>query len=180
MIRYIALLRGVNIGGRNKVSMPDIKAALEKQGFQNVFTYINSGNIVFDSNEDATTVKITCETAIKDTFNLDIPVRIITTTELQETLSSVPDWWDNAPDTSHNAIFIIPPMTAKEVRRQLGKAKPEYEKVACHGDVIFWSASLANYSRASFAKIAANKTVNNYVTVRNANTTKRLLELSSI
>ena len=52
MTRYIALLRGINVGGKNIIKMADLKAAFERQGFGNVVTYINSGNILFDSKDD--------------------------------------------------------------------------------------------------------------------------------
>jgi uncharacterized protein (DUF1697 family) len=178
MTRYIALLRGVNIGGRNKISMQELKTAFENHGFQNVLTYINSGNILFDSVLSESDAKTTCETIVKATFGLDIPVRITTATELQDVLRCAPDWWDNAVDTVHNAIFVIPPMTAEEICKQVGEAKSEFEKVACCGSVILWSAARATFSKTRWSKLAGIKTANSAVTIRNANTTKRLLELA--
>ena len=56
-MRYILLLRGINVGGKNKVSMKDLTASLEDLGYQRVVTYINSGNVIFDTDDDLTTVK---------------------------------------------------------------------------------------------------------------------------
>ena len=56
-MRYILLLRGINVGGKNKVSMKDLTASLEDLGYQHVVTYINSGNVIFDTDDDLTTVK---------------------------------------------------------------------------------------------------------------------------
>lgn len=131
MTCYIALLRGINVGGNNKVSMPELKAAFEKQGFKNILTYINSGNVIFDSDLNVNDVKTACEKAIKAKFDLDIPTAIITASELQEALSNAPEWWGNDLQSKHNAIFVIPPVTADEVCKQIGEIKPEYESIVC-------------------------------------------------
>ena len=57
MSKYIALLRGINVGGNNMIKMADLKAAFERRGFQRVSTYINSGNVLFDSELDENAVK---------------------------------------------------------------------------------------------------------------------------
>ena len=56
-MRYILLLRGINVGGKNKVSMKNLTASLEDLGYQYVVTYINSGNVIFDTDDNLTTVK---------------------------------------------------------------------------------------------------------------------------
>ena len=177
MTRYIALLRGINVGGKNKISMPKLKTAFEKRGFQNVLTYINSGNVIFDSDWDEYAVKIACEDLIKTTFGLEILVGIITAAELHDSLSNAPEWWDADSESKHNAIFVIPPKTADEVCKQIGGIKPEYESVDFYGRVIFWSAPLATFSHTRWSKVAGNKAVYNAITIRNANTAKKLAEL---
>jgi uncharacterized protein (DUF1697 family) len=177
MTRYIALLRGVNVGGKNKIAMPELKLAFEKHGFKNVITYINSGNILFDSDLDEFAAKTTCEALIKGDFGLTIIVGIITADELHEALSKAPEWWDNDPESKHNALFVIPPMTAEEVWKQVDEVKPKYENVTYYGKVIFWSAPITTFSRTRWSKIAQNKAIYNTITIRNANTTKKLATL---
>ena len=177
MTRYIALLRGVNVGGNNKISMPELKSAFVKHGFVNVITYINSGNILFDSDLSETDVKITCEKLIKSSFGLNIIVCIIAADELRDALTHAPEWWGSDPEAKHNVLFVIPPMTAMEVCKLVGEVKPEYEKVDCYGKVIFWSAPLATFSHTRWSKIVKNKAAYNAVTIRNANTTRKLAEL---
>lgn len=177
MTRYIALLRGVNVGGNNKIAMRELKAAAQRQGFENVVTYINSGNILFDSDLDEATVKSACEELIKAEFGLNILVGVIAAAELTDAMNHAPDWWGSIPNSTHNAIFVILPMTATEVCALVGETKPEYEKTAYYGKVIFWSAPLATYSRTRWSKIVQNKAAYNAVTIRNANTAKKLAEL---
>jgi uncharacterized protein (DUF1697 family) len=178
MPKYIALLRGVNVGGNNKIVMSELKAAFLRIGFADVSTYINSGNIIFDSELGETAVKTACERAIADTFGLNIAVGIVTADELRDALAHAPDWWNAGKDSTHNAIFVIPPATAESVCADVGEAKPEYEKLAYHGKLIFWSAPLATYSRTRWSKMTQHKTAYNATTIRNANTTLKLLELT--
>jgi uncharacterized protein (DUF1697 family) len=178
MIRYIALLRGVNVGGNNKINMKELKAGFESCGFENVVTYINSGNILFDSdNRDIAGIKAVCESMILERFELTVAVNIICAADLLDAVSHAPNWWREDTASTHNAIFVIPPMTAEEACAAVGEAKPEYEKIACHGQVIFWSAPLATYSRTRWSKVVANKAVYAAITIRNANTTTKLADI---
>lgn len=178
MKKYIALLRGINVGGKNKISMAELRVAFEKDGFSNVRSYINSGNILFSShinNIDELIRK--SKFIIKNTFNLNIPVTVISAKYLSDILENSPDWWNtDDKDIYNNAIFVIPPMSVENVFLEIGEAKLEYEKVESYRDVIFWSASLKEFSKTRWSKIASSS-INNNVTIRNANTTKKLLKL---
>ena len=175
MTRYIALLRGVNVGGNNIIKMADLKTAFERQGFGNVVTYINSGNILFDSETaDVTALKDICEKIIKDDFGLDIPGCVISASELTEALEHAPDWWNQATDARHDAFFTIPPMTAAEIVAHVGEVKEEYENVDHYSRVIFWSAPMATFSRTRWSKISKDKAMYRAITVRNANTALKL------
>jgi uncharacterized protein (DUF1697 family) len=77
MEKYIALLRGVNVGGKNKVSIPSLKAAFEEAGFSEVGTYINSGNILFSREDDIGGMQAKMPAAIMDVFRLDIAVAVL-------------------------------------------------------------------------------------------------------
>jgi uncharacterized protein (DUF1697 family) len=176
--RYIALLRGINVGGRNKISMPALKIAFEELGFFEVITYINSGNVIFSSNiQDKGELIRKCESAIADKFILSIPVAVISAKDLSDALKNAPKWWNTDKKSVNHAIFVIPPTGPEEVFAEIGEARPEYEKVAHYGSVIFWSAPLKTFSKAKWSKIAASS-VNNNVTIRNANTVNKLLMLT--
>ena len=179
MIKYIALLRGVNVGGKNKIVMAELKAAFLRSGFENVITYINSGNIIFNSDQALFTVKAVCENLIEANFGMKITVGLITADDLIEALSRAPDWWNHDPDSKHNAIFVIPPATAAEVVAAVGETKPEFERVADRGNVIFWSAPIRTFSRTRWSKIVENKAVYHRITIRNANTTLRMATLAT-
>ncbi|MDR2711594.1 MAG: DUF1697 domain-containing protein [Clostridiales bacterium] len=179
MQKYIALLRGINVGGNNIIPMTQLKKAFEQRGFINVLTYINSGNLIFESDiDEEITIKTACEELITDHFGFSIPVGIITNTELAEALANAPAWWNCGADSKHNAIFVIPPLTAAEACAKVGETKPEHEQVSFFGKVIFWSAPLATFSHTRWSKIVRNKAMYNCLTIRNANTTLKLAELA--
>ncbi|MGM9531121.1 DUF1697 domain-containing protein, partial [Intestinibacter sp.] len=94
MKRYITLLRGINISGKNKIAMSELKKGFIELGFAEVNTYLNTGNVVFSSiidDEDILSNKI--KLMIKDRFDLDIPVFIVLQEILKDVLNNAPDWW---------------------------------------------------------------------------------------
>lgn len=176
-MKYIALLRGINVGGNNKVAMADLKTCFEDAGLQNVTTYINSGNVIFESGMTNIAELIThCEQAIEKQFGFHVICSVIAAETLADALRHAPAWW-NKGEAKHNAIFVIAPRRAKDIAQEIGGANPEYEKVAVHEPVIFWSAPVETFSRTRYSKIVSSKAYQ-FVTIRNANTTLKLAELS--
>lgn len=121
-MKYIVLLRGINISGKNKISMNELKAGLEKIGFENVSTYLNSGNAIFQSEIDnKEVIKENIQRMIKERFNLEIPVYVTTAPELEDILKHTPEWWEtNNKEIYDNIIFIIPPTKYEEVYNTIG------------------------------------------------------------
>ena len=177
MKKYIALLRGVNVGGKNKIAMPDLKAAFEATGFEDVLTYINSGNVIFSADGEETELAVRCEALIKSGFGFDISVALISAEALANALGNSPSWWDNDSESKHNAIFVIPPANPIEIAEQVGEIKSEYEKVFICGRVIFWSAPIATFSKTRWSKVSSTSAYQN-ITVRNANTVKKLAAMT--
>lgn len=178
MEQYIAFLRGINVGGKNKISMSELKQSFEQNGFQNVITYINSGNVIFSSdNNDENKLKEECEALISVRFQMKIPVSIVSVKDLADAYDHAPLWWGQDKDSKHNAIFIIPPVTVEEVFEQVGVIKPEYETVAYYGRVVFWSAPIKTFSRTRWSKIVGSSLYDS-VTIRNSNTVIKLLQLT--
>lgn len=181
MTKYIALLRGINVGGKNKISMSELKFSFEQRNFKNVITYINSGNILFESSlTEVNEIKTICEDFILSDFGLSISVGIILASELSNAIAHAPEWWNKDDNSKHNAIFVLPPMTTQKVLAEVGSTKAEYEKVDFYQNVIFWSAPISTFSKTRWSKIVQNKNIYNHITIRNANTTLKLLALAAI
>ena len=113
MKRHIALLRGINISGKNKVLMAELKKCFEAAGFLEVKTWLNSGHVVFSCEEaDAAALADRIERMMQCEFGLDIPVYVILQKELADILRHAPDWWGmENQEVYDNLIFILPPVT---------------------------------------------------------------------
>ena len=174
---YIALLRGVNVGGKNLMAMKDLRESLANHGFCDVRTYINSGNVLFSAEtaaENSSSNRIS--SAISADFGYDIRVFVITASALKEVITKAPKWWGERPDYKHNAIFVLPPLSAKEMLSRLALPVPEIEMVAFFEQTIFWSAGWADFSRSCLSKISGTPEYLQ-MTVRNSNTARKLAEL---
>lgn len=178
MEKYVALLRGINVGGKNKISMGELKPAFEEYGFENVRTYINSGNVIFSSDikDKLKLIKI-IEAIIVEKFGLDIPVLVVSSKELKDLSKEIPDWWGNGDkEKSHNTIFVLPPKTSEHIVLKMGQANQGFENIKIHKNMILWSVELKKYSKSKWAQINSS-VVSNDVTLRNANTTRKLISL---
>ncbi len=178
MIKYIALLRGINISGKNKVSMAELKIELEKK-YKNVITYLNSGNVIFESDiDDKDTIKMNIEEIINGKFCLNIPVFIITKVELEYLLNNCPKWWGlGNKEIYDNIIFVIPPTTYNEVYSAIGEPKVPLEHVQEYKNNIFWSYSLKDYRKTNWWSKTASTEISNRITIRTANTIRKVFEL---
>ena len=177
MKRYIALLRGINISGKNKVAMSELKEGFTELGFAEVTTYLNSGNVIFSSAVDDENILVNkIKSMIKDRFNLDIPVFIVLQEKLRELLSKAPDWWgDDNKEIYDNLIFIMPPLSCEEIYNEIGNPKEEYEKVYNYQNVIFWSFSRKDYQKTNWWSKTASSNISDKITIRTANTVRKIV-----
>ena len=179
MTRYIALLRGINISGKNKISMPELKTALTEKGFADVKTYLNSGNVLF-SNDEMDVVKLAerIRTIILENFQLEIPVFVISQDELKGLLSKAPSWWgSDSKDIYDNLIFAIAPYSIETVAEKIGEPTEKIEKVQICGNAAFWSFDRKRYAKASWWKKTAAPGIGEMITIRTANTLRKVVEM---
>ena len=179
MTRYIALLRGINISGKNKIFMPELKTAFTEKGFADVKTYLNSGNVLF-SDDEMNAVKLAerIRAIISETFQLEIPVFVISQNELKVLLLKAPFWWgsDNK-DIYDNLIFAIAPHSIETVAEKIGEPTAELEKVELCGNAAFWSFDRKLYAKANWWKKTAASGIGELITIRTANTLRKIAEM---
>lgn len=151
-MKYIVLLRGINISGKNKIAMAELKKILEENGYKDVKTYLNSGNVILGSDivsKETLSQKI-FET-IKKHFCLEIPVFVITESELEDVLDNSPNWWDlGDKNIYNNLIFIIPPASFNEIYSTVGEPSEDIDKIEEYKNCIFWSFDLNNYRKSNW------------------------------
>ena len=179
MKRYIALLRGINISGRNKIPMAELKSYFIELGFIDVSTCLNSGNIIFsseESNEMVLADKI--RNMIKERFELDIPVFIISQIELKDLLNKAPVWWgSDGKEIYDNLIFVLPISTAEIIAEKIGAPTTEIEQICIVENSIFWSFDRKKYAKGNWWKKTASIGISELITIRTANTVRKIIEM---
>lgn len=176
MIKYIALLRGINVGGNNKVEMKKLKATFEKLGFISVTTYINSGNVLFDSIDLPNVSQI--EKAIKKDFGFEIKVLIRTQENIESLCDSIPEFWENNSEMKTDVLFLWDEMDRQETI-DLITQNPQIDTLVYHPGAIIWHIKKANYNQSGMHKLVGTR-VYKSMTVRNVNTMRKLVELMKV
>ena len=178
MNRYVLLLRGINVGGKNIVSMKELKKCLEKLGFANVTTYIASGNVILESEKNAEKVKSTIERALPDVFKLDselIKVLVLTEGQLQAIVANKPEGFGESPEMYHSDVVFMMDIDTKQAMTVFSP-KEGVDKV-WEGKAVIYSQRLsALRTKSRLSKIVGTPAYKS-MTIRNWNTTVKLLEM---
>lgn len=179
MKRYIALLRGINISGKNKMAMPEVTSGFSALGYAEVVTYLNSGNVVFSCmSEDTTLLSRQITAMIEKNFGLEIPVLVMPQDEVKDLLACAPAWWGNDnKDIYDNLIFLLPPLSIQEFSLAMGEPRAEYERAYAEGNVIFWSFSRKEYQKTAWWSKTALSEIRDRITIRTANTVRKIVNL---
>ncbi len=179
MNRFIALLRGINISGKNRIPMPDLKASFIELGYTDVRTHLNSGNVVFsDHSENEITLADRIRSMIRAKFGMDIPVFVIAQTDLKHLLSRAPAWWGTEnKDIYDNLIFMIPPAKAESIAEKIGEPTKDLEQICICQNAVFWSFDRQRYAKANWWKKTAGAGIGELITIRTANTLRKIAEM---
>ena len=175
-MRFLALLRGINVGGNSIIRMVELKTALEKDGFKNPKTYIQSGNVFIDSESKPDKVARDIEASIKKHFNLDVSVAVFTQKQWQAVIDQAPDKWGKDKDWKHNLLILLEPYDINQVIDSIGELKPDIEFMVAGEGVLYQSLSISLFGRTTTGKLAS-KSIYKRMTIRNFNTTTKLLNL---
>ncbi|PFJ50878.1 cytoplasmic protein [Bacillus cereus] len=173
MIIYIALLRGINVGGHKVIKMLDLKKAFESMGLKKVKTYIQSGNVVFESEEGISFLKERIECEIKNVFDFDVPVMLRTNDEFTNIINKCPyEAQSLLAGESVYVAFLANPLS-EEDSKQLLMYKSEIEDCHIEGGVVylFFKKSIRNSKLMNqFQKLHTPATVRNWRTVNKLKT----------
>ena len=173
---FVALLRGVNVGGNNMISMSLLKQSFEAMGFTDVVTYINSGNIIFKSKEaDARKLESKIEKMLSKEYQLDSRVVLRSLPEMEKLVKNLPRNWNDDSGWRYNVIFLRHTIDSEKILAELEVKKDIEEVVYCPG-ALFWSAQISELTRTNMLKLSSRKMYQD-MTIRNQNTTRKLYEL---
>lgn len=173
---YVALLRGINVGGNNKIDMKQLKISFEQAGMTNVVTYINSGNIVFTCNtKSKTEISRILELAIQDNFGLQIKVLVLNFDDMNTIMSVIPETWTNDAKMKCDVLFLWEEINNESVMDNL-VIKPDIDTVKYVSGAIIWSVDKQNLTRSGMTKIIGSN-IYRKITARNVNTTRKIYDL---
>lgn len=182
MARYVVLLRGINVGGKNKVSMTALKACLEEIGCQNVATYIQSGNVVLDSSKSAKALEGAIEKALPKAFKLDtelIKVLALSKAAFKAVVAKRPKGFGDEPGTYHSdAIFPMGDLTLKAALATFDPREGVDQLWAGKG-VIYHRRLSAKRTQTRLNKMMASPAYKS-MTIRNWATTLKLLDMLEV
>lgn len=176
MTKYVAFLRAINVGGNNIIKMEALRAEFEKMGFESVKTYIQSGNVLFESDlSDKLKIEKKIEKALAEKFKYNARVLIRSQKDMENIVSSFPKIFADS-GWKHNVIFLSDLIDSKEILKKLETKGKEIEQTYYSQGVLFWSANMDTITRSNMLKLSTRKEYKE-MTVRNINTTRKILEL---
>jgi len=177
MKRYIALLRGINVGGKNIIKMTELKACFESMSFKNVVTYIQSGNVLFDSDETETeSITRKIESKLSEQFSYLSKIVLVSQQHLIQIVKASPEGFGTLKDDyRYDVIFLKPPLTAEATVSKI-KTKEGVDFVkAGDGVLYFWRLSKLS-SQSQMTRLIGMAEYRE-MTIRNWNTSVKLCEL---
>lgn len=177
MTRYVALLRGINLGPTRRVPMAELRAALEAAGYPDVRTLAQSGNVVLSSGAGPAVLERDVGRLLRETFGFDVPVVVRTRDELAEVLARDP-FGDEATDPARYQVSFLASEPDPAGAAELEAADVEPERVAVIGrEVYAWHPG--GVGRSKLATLITDRRLGTEVTARNWRTITRLLALAS-
>jgi uncharacterized protein (DUF1697 family) len=177
MIQYVALLRGINVGGNNLIKMTALKACFEALGYQNVRTYIQSGNVLFITPDpDQTKLTGRIEDALSNTFSYSSRVVIRSHHELKAIVAQAPpDFGSDPAAYRYDVIFLKEPLTASEAMQSV-TTKDAVDRAYAGDGVLYFSRLISRATQSHLTRIIGLPMYQS-MTIRNWNTTTKLLSL---
>ena len=172
--KYLALLRGINVGGKNKVEMPRLRALFESLAYTDVQTYINSGNVLFTADEPIDSILDNVEVNFKKEFGFAIPILVKTQKDVIRVVEAVPAEWANDKEQKTDVAYLFPEIDYEEILNEL-PIKQEYVNLIYTPGAIIWNMDRENQNKSQLNKLVGNN-LYKAMTVRNINTARYLGE----
>jgi len=175
-MKYVALVRGINVGGKNLIRMGDLKECLERNGYESVATYIQSGNVIFESGtRDTAKLTRALEAALAASFDCQPAVVLRSHNQLETVVAEVPPEWKKRRDLRCYVAFLRQPLTA---RQALGKMAPRegVDSVAAGKGVVYMTTLVSRLKQSGFTKLVGTDIYRD-ITIRNYTTCQKILAL---
>jgi uncharacterized protein (DUF1697 family) len=178
---YVALLRGINVGGKNLIRMPDLAACFSAQGLADVRTYIQSGNVLFRTppagpDRSQAALELLLGAALSAEFHYEASLTLRSAAQMRTIVAQAPAGFGSQPEAyRYDVIYLISPLSAADALAQVSLREGVDQAFAGEQELYF-SRLISRASQSRLSRIV-NQPVYQYMTIRNWNTTTRLLEL---
>jgi uncharacterized protein (DUF1697 family) len=178
-MKYLALLRGINVGGNNIIKMSDLILAVEKIGFRNVVTYIQSGNIIFESDiTNVSEIENRLKAALAKSFDYRSRLIIKSHEQMKQIIKEVPDEWRKSTNLRCYIAFISEMLRPESLVPQI-EVNPSVDSLKPGPGVLYMTTLLSGLTRSRFSKIITNEFYKE-ITIRNYNTAGKILSLMEL
>ena len=176
MARYVALLRGINVGGKNLIRMADLRACLEADGFDDVRTYIQSGNVLFKASGSAVTLTARLERTLSKEFGYEATVAVRSVRQFRAIVDRAPEGFGTDRERYRSdVIFLMPPLTPARAIADV-PTRDGVDRAWTGPGVLYFDRLAARASQSRLSKIVS-KPIYRSLTIRNWATTCTLLEM---
>jgi uncharacterized protein (DUF1697 family) len=174
--RYVALLRGINVGGRNKIAMSDLRETFAGCGFTDVSTYIQSGNVLFSSDRPARSLEAEIEPALERRFGVPLVVVVRSHRQLASVVEKAPKGFGTKPDRFHSdVVFLRSPLTAKQAMGVV-QTRDGVDQAWPGTGVIYFARLSERRTQSKMGQIVGTPEYKS-MTIRSWTTTTKLLDL---
>ncbi|UKS29146.1 DUF1697 domain-containing protein [Paenibacillus sp. HWE-109] len=177
MPRYMALLRGINVSGQKLIKMDKLRSIFEAMGYQRVITYIQSGNVIFDSEESAETTRERIVQELLAQLNYDIPVIIRSLTEMHEIVEQTPYLTVDEEEGEQRYVTLLSQLPTDEAVEKLASFQNEVDEFRVIGLTVYMLIR-KNYGETKFSNNFLEKKLGVTATTRNWQTMNKLIQLA--
>ena len=178
-MRYTLLLRGINVGGKNKVAMADLKADLAGLGFENPISYINSGNLFFDSQEHEKKIRPILTAYFSQSYDFPIPFVLLNSAILQEEVAKLPAWWQDEAAYRRDVLFFLPEANREQIEVEAGSWANDKDLLHFGQKAFLYrNSDQTDYLKSNYHKKLLKSSFYKSLTIRNGKTFQKILELA--
>lgn len=175
-MRYVGLLRGINVGGKNRVLMQELRSVFERAGCSSVVTYINSGNVIFEDTRESESLCLLLESAIEDAFGFPIPLQLRTNDDMAALCDTIPRHWTNDTTNRTDVLFYNGSLN-KAVLQTVPLPKAAIgEQIITTKHEIIWTIPRIHVTKGNGLKIIGTP-IYSQTTIRNVNTVRKIMAL---
>jgi protein of hypothetical function DUF1697 len=176
-LRYILLLRGINVGGKNKVVMHEFIDLLAAAGFEAPASYMNSGNLFFSSDDHKESCISKIRALLEKHYDFSVPFALLTKEEYLEERAALPAWW-HGEMARKDVLFYACGMDVGKMRDFIEKAALYNEVVHLGRQAVFWGKyDEAEYLKTTYHKKLMKQAFYREVTIRSGNTYEKIAEI---